>query len=132
MRSSCARRSSVSRSPRVSTVSRSRASPSAHSQYFHGTGTANETSHGRVNPPTWSSGHAVISRPVRSESRAAKTRTSTKAAANAFARASKWPGAAAAITASRNIETMTVRTRVSSPATSAYITTLTQANQTAP
>ena len=84
-----------------------------------------------MNPPTWSSGQAVIRRPVRRESRAANTRTRTNAPAKALARASKWPGAAAAMTASRNIETMTVRTRVSSPATSAYMTTLTQANHTA-
>ena len=77
------------RSPRVTTISRSSARPSAQSQYLYGGGTAREISQGRVKPPTWSSGHAVISRPVRSESRAAKTRTSTKAPAKAFARASK-------------------------------------------
>ena len=38
-----------------------------------------------MNPPTCSSGQAVISRPVRRESRAANTRTRTNAAAKALA-----------------------------------------------
>ena len=43
-----------------------------------------------MKPPAWSRGQAVIRRPVRSESRAAKTRTSTKAPAHAFALGVLW------------------------------------------
>ena len=108
---------------------RSIASPRAHSQYFIGVSTHMATIQGAIAPPSWKAGQEVSTRPVRRALREVTRRRPMKPSANAFARSSKWIGAVAAITATRNMAMITGRVRVAVPATFAYRTTEIQPNQ---